>query len=79
MMVLEFGVPSSLGSAHHGSLGRDQGGHHEADAMDINAGMLRTQHDLGLSGGFVFAKRSSGGVSRMPSEWRLLSLDPPFG
>ena len=55
MMVLEFGVPSSLGSAHHGSLGRDQGGHHEADAMDINAGMLRTQHDLGLSGGFVFA------------------------
>ncbi len=55
MMVLEFGVPSSLGSAHHGSLGRDQGGHDEADAMAIDAEMLRTQHDLGLSGGFVFA------------------------
>lgn len=53
--ILEFGVPSSLGSAHHGSLGRDQGGHSEQEAMAMNAGMLRTQHDLGLAGGFLFA------------------------
>lgn len=53
--ILEFGVPSSLGSAHHGSLGRDQGGHDERGAMEINAGMLRTQRDLGLAGGFVFS------------------------
>jgi len=54
-MVLEFGVPSSLGSAHRGSLGRDQGGHDEATAMAINADLLRIQLDVGLAGGFVFA------------------------
>jgi hypothetical protein len=54
-MILEFGIPSSLGSAHHGSLGRDQGGHDEATAMRMNGEMLRTQQDLGLARGFVFA------------------------
>ncbi|MDA3039601.1 MAG: hypothetical protein O3C27_08715 [Actinomycetota bacterium] len=55
VMVMEFGVPSSIGSAHGGSLGRDQGGHTEQEAMAINADLLRTQFDLGLLGGFVFA------------------------
>lgn len=54
-MILEFGVPSSIGSAHAGPLGRDQGGHHEAEAMAINADLLRVQYDLGLAGGFVFS------------------------
>ncbi len=55
VMIMEFGVPSSIGSAHNGSLGRGQGGHTEQEAMAINADLLRTQFDLGLSGGFVFA------------------------
>ena len=83
MMVLEFGVPSSLGSAHHGSLGRDQGGHDEAEAMRINAELLRTQHDLGLSGGFVFAwqdewfKRTWNTMdTELPAERRQLWQNP---
>ena len=30
-MITEFGVPSSMGSAHTGPLGRDQGGHTEQE------------------------------------------------
>ena len=37
-MITEFGVPSSIGSAHNGPLGRDQGDHSEQDAMRIDAG-----------------------------------------
>lgn len=55
LVVSEFGVPSSLGSAHDGSRGRDQGGHSEQDAMAMNASMLRMMADRGVAGGFVFS------------------------
>jgi len=54
VMITEFGVPSSLGSAHTGTLGRSQGDHPERDAMQADAQMLREIHDLGLAGGFIF-------------------------
>jgi len=54
VVVLEYGVPSSIGSAHDGPLGRDQGGHDEHDAMAINAELMRLQRDVGIDGGFVF-------------------------
>lgn len=53
-MITEFGVPSSVGSAHFGPLGRDQGDHTEQDAMRTDAELLREIKGLGLSGGFVF-------------------------
>ena len=53
-MVTEFGVPSSIGSAHAGPLGRDQGDHNEREAMAINAELLREIKGLGLAGAFVF-------------------------
>ncbi|MFC7273526.1 hypothetical protein ACFQS1_06010 [Paractinoplanes rhizophilus] len=53
-MITEFGVPSSIGSAHAGPLGRDQGGHSEADAMRIDADLLRVIKAQGLAGGFLF-------------------------
>jgi hypothetical protein len=53
-VVSEFGVPSSIGSAHHGPLGRSQGDHSERDAMRIDAEMLRLIKDQGLAGGFLF-------------------------
>ena len=53
-LVTEFGVPSSIGSAHHGPLGRSQGGHSEQEAMRIDADLLRLIRDEGLSGGFLF-------------------------
>jgi hypothetical protein len=54
VMITEFGVPSSLGSAHNGTLGRHQGGHSEQDAIRMDADMLRTIRELGLAGAFLF-------------------------
>ena len=54
-LVTEFGVPSSLGSAHNSPLGRSQGDHSEREAMRIDAELLRLIKDQGLSGGFLFA------------------------
>jgi hypothetical protein len=55
VVVSEFGVPSAIGLAHYGTLGRHQGGHSEAEAMRMDADMLGLIQDLGLAGGFVFA------------------------
>ncbi len=54
VMVTEFGVPSSMGLAHSGPLGRDQGNHSEQDQMAIDADLLRIIHDTGFAGAFVF-------------------------
>lgn len=55
LLITEFGVPSSLGSAHHGPRGRDQGGHSERTAMAIDADLMRLIAHLKLGGAFVFA------------------------
>ena len=55
VVILEFGLPTSLGSAHNGPLGRDQGGHDEADALALVGDMLRMQRELELAGGFIFS------------------------
>jgi len=34
-IISEFGVPSSTGTAHLGPLGRGQGAHSEAEAMQM--------------------------------------------
>ena len=47
-MVTEFGVPSGLGAAHRGPLGRDQGDHSEQEAGRIDAAMLRAIQRDGL-------------------------------
>lgn len=54
VMVTEFGVPSSLGMAHYGPLGRNQGNHSEQQAASMNADMLRDIHDEGYAGGIMF-------------------------
>ncbi len=54
LMVTEFGVPSSLGKAHLGPQGRDQGDHSEQEAGAMNADMLRIIKQRGLAGGIVF-------------------------
>jgi hypothetical protein len=54
-VISEFGMPSSVGSAHFGPLGRDQGAHSEAQAMRIDADLLRMFQQEGLAGGLVFA------------------------
>jgi len=54
VVITEFGVPSAMASAHFGPQGRNQGGHNERDQMGINADLLRTIEEVGLSGGLVF-------------------------
>ncbi|MGW4942909.1 hypothetical protein ACWEOZ_15140 [Actinoplanes sp. NPDC004185] len=54
-LITEFGVPSALGSAHNGPLGRSQGDHSEREALRIDAELLRLIRDEGLGGGFLFA------------------------
>jgi hypothetical protein len=54
LMITEYGVPSGLGVAHRGPLGRDQGDHSEQESMATDADMLRIIRDLELSGAFVF-------------------------
>ncbi|MDU0313909.1 hypothetical protein RKE38_09445 [Phycicoccus sp. M110.8] len=55
LLVTEFGVPSSLGSAHDGTNGRDQGDHSEQEALAMDASMLRSFKDAGLAGGLLFS------------------------
>jgi hypothetical protein len=54
VMVTEFGVPSSLGSAHLGPIGRDQGNHSEQEALRMNGDMLRNIQEEGYAGGIIF-------------------------
>lgn len=54
IMVTEFGVPASLGTAHLGNLGRDQGGHTEKEQGEIDAQLLREIYDEGYSGALLF-------------------------
>ena len=53
--ITEFGVPSSLGVAHNGPIGRNQGNHSEQEAMRINADMLRDIQEEGFASGILFA------------------------
>ena len=54
VVITEFGVPSGMASAHFGPQGRNQGAHNERDQMGINADLLRTIEEVGLSGAFIF-------------------------
>jgi hypothetical protein len=83
VMITEFGVPSSIGSAHNGPLGRDQGGHSETEAMRIDAELMRLIHDQGMAGAFVFSwtdewfKRTWNTTEhQIPAERRQLWHDP---
>lgn len=55
IMVTEFGVPSSLGLAHLGPGGRNQGGHTEQEQGDIDAALFNTIVDEGYAGALLFS------------------------
>ncbi|MFM1651124.1 hypothetical protein ACI7RC_03360 [Brevibacillus sp. B_LB10_24] len=55
IMVTEFGVPSSLGVAHIGNLGRNQGGHNEKEQGEVDAELLREIYQEGYAGAILFA------------------------
>ena len=51
VMITEFGVPTGIGVAHRGPLGRDQGDHTEAEAGAMDGDMLRDIKREGYAGG----------------------------
>ncbi len=82
LLVTEFGVPASLGSAHVGNLGRDQGAHPEDEAMEMDADMMRMLAAKGVGGAFVFVwedewfKRTWNTTEHQDPERRQLWHDP---
>ena len=54
IMITEFGQPTSIGLAHRGPDGRDQGGHHERQSAANNISMMKAIHDGGFAGGVIF-------------------------
>ena len=55
LLVSEVGVPSSLGSAHLGTNGRDQGNHSEQEALATDAALVHVVYDVGLTGALIFS------------------------
>ena len=54
VMVTEFGVPTGIGVAHLGPLGRDQGDHSEQEAGAMDADMLHAIEREDYAGGILF-------------------------
>ena len=54
-VVLEYGVPAGMAKAHEEPHGRNQGDHTEQEQAAINADLLETIAEVGLTGGYVFA------------------------
>jgi hypothetical protein len=54
VMITELGVPSGLGAAHRGPLGRDQGDHSEREQGAIDASLVNDVRRAGFAGGVVF-------------------------
>lgn len=54
VMITEFGMPTSIGHAHTGPLGRNQGGHSETAAASHVADMMSDIKAEGFAGGVVF-------------------------
>jgi hypothetical protein len=54
VMITEFGVPTGIGVAHLGPLGRDQGNHSEQEAGAIDADLLGAIEREDYAGGILF-------------------------
>lgn len=82
LLITEFGVPSSLGTAHFGALGRGQGAHSEQDALAIDADLMRMIQAKGMGGAFVFEwedewfKKTWNTVEHQQPDRRQLWHDP---
>ena len=64
VMITEFGQPTSIGIAHSGPLGRDQGGHSEADSAAKNADMMSAIRRRATPAGWSSNGPTSGSSSR---------------
>jgi hypothetical protein len=55
VVISEYGVPASIGSAHLQPQGWHHGGHSEARMAQINARLTREIAEAGMAGGAIFA------------------------
>jgi hypothetical protein len=55
VMITEFDVPTGIGSAHLGPVGRDQGDHPEQEAGRMDADMLAAIERQKMAGGLLFS------------------------
>jgi hypothetical protein len=55
LVIAEFGVPSSWGSAHQSYSGMHHGGYSEIQQGEKNMRMMHNMLDAGCAGGFMFA------------------------
>lgn len=82
LMITEFGVPSSLGSAHAGPLARGQGDHSEKQAMSTDADLMRMMQAKGVAGALIFEwqdewfKKTWNTVEHQQPDRRQLWHDP---
>ena len=55
LVIAEFGVPSSWGSAHQSFSNMDHGGYSEQQQGEKNMRLMHNIIDAGCAGGFMFA------------------------
>jgi hypothetical protein len=73
VMITEFGVPTGIGSAHLGPLGRGQGDHSEQQAGAMDAAMLADIRRAGAAGGVLFSYTDEW----FKQTWNTMDLDVP--
>jgi hypothetical protein len=73
VMITEFGVPTGIGVAHLGPLGRDQGNHSEQQAGAMDAAMLGDIRRAGYAGGLLFEWTDE----RFKRTWNTQDLEQP--
>ncbi|WP_274362026.1 hypothetical protein [Paenibacillus thermotolerans] len=73
IMITEYGVPASIGVAHTGLLGRNQGGHDEKRQGEIDAELFRQIHQAGYSGAILFTWQDEW----FKKTWNTMQYDVP--
>src|SRR3972149_11188374 len=73
VVIGEFGVPTSRGSAHLQPQGMHHGGHTEKEQGEIDARLFRNIRDAGLAGGMLFSWMDEG----FKRNWLVLKLGGP--
>jgi hypothetical protein len=75
VMITEFGVPTGIGIAHEGPLGRNQGGHSEAQAGKMDADMLRDIRSEEFAGAALFEYNDEW----FKKSWNTADAEQPAG
>src|SRR5690242_12028825 len=73
VMITEFGVPTGIGSAHLGPLGRDQGDHPEQEAGRMDADMMAAIKRQRMAGGLLFSYTDEW----FKRTWNTMDLEKP--